>query len=150
VSGTERGNFLTPLCCHSSTADPTLALGLPAAAHDAPLKSQRSPFPRHICSNLLVIASTKMAILPVGKEGWKQGQHNIASLVSRSLGVCASTVGLQNVKNCESVMVSVTRHYWVCSLSHSTFTFARNPKSRMRQNLLVNYLTCLFSFSFKA
>lgn len=38
VSGTERCNFLTLSCCHSSTADPISALGLPAAAYNAPLK----------------------------------------------------------------------------------------------------------------
>lgn len=68
-----RGEFLAPPCCHSSTANPSSALGL--TAHHAPLQAQGSPFPWHVCSSLLVIASTGMAIVPVGKEGW-EGQKS--------------------------------------------------------------------------
>lgn len=51
-----------------------------------------------------------MAVLPVGKEGWKEGQYKIAALTLRLLGVYTSTIGLEGIKNCESV-ISVTRCY---------------------------------------
>lgn len=105
-----RGNFVTPPCCHSSTADPTSAPGLPAATHNAPLKRHRSPSPQHICGSLLVIPNTGMAVLSVGKEWWR-GQHKKATLMLRPLGLFTSTIDLQSITNCESVMVSVTHCY---------------------------------------
>lgn len=36
-------------------------------AHRAHLQGQGSPFPWHICSSLLIVASMGMVILPVGR-----------------------------------------------------------------------------------